>query len=84
MAKKNTGRPLKGDEPATQRVSALLTENEKAKLDQIAAEKKWPRNPGQGLLGEMLPPGFQKNRPWVSQMARRARAVRAVLEETKC
>jgi hypothetical protein len=23
-------------------VSALLTENEKAKLDQIAAEKKWP------------------------------------------
>jgi hypothetical protein len=42
MAKKNIGRPLKGDEPATQRVSALLTENEKAKLDQIAAEKKWP------------------------------------------
>jgi hypothetical protein len=42
MAKKKLGRPLKGNEPATQRVSALLTEGEKAKLDQIAAEKKWP------------------------------------------
>jgi hypothetical protein len=42
MAKKNMGRPLKGEKPATQRVSALLTEDEKTKLDQIAAEKKWP------------------------------------------
>jgi hypothetical protein len=42
MTKKKLGRPLKGNEPATQRVSALLTEDEKAKLDQIAAEKKWP------------------------------------------
>jgi hypothetical protein len=41
VAKKKTGRPMKGEELMEYRVSTVLTKEEKERLDQIAETKRW-------------------------------------------
>ena len=41
MPKAKMGRPLRGSEPMGERVSTILTADQKARLDAICAEKRW-------------------------------------------
>lgn len=40
--KKKEGRPLRGDDPLTERLSAMFSEKERAALEEICRSKHWP------------------------------------------
>lgn len=39
---KPKGRPLRGNEPLTERISAMFSERERAALEEIAKQRYWP------------------------------------------
>jgi hypothetical protein len=41
MTAKKMGRPFKGDEKLEHKVATLLTKEQKERLEEIAAEKRW-------------------------------------------